>query len=88
MFRMVNTFVYYGLSLNTGLLSGNIFLNAFLSAAVEVPGMLAYYLLATYIGRKRTLVGGMLMAGITSFLCIPFLENPGNNSHVFMILHV
>ncbi|KAI8492307.1 hypothetical protein Bbelb_297600 [Branchiostoma belcheri] len=48
---MVVSMVYYGLSLNTGSLAGNIYLNFFISGAVEIP---AYYLswwLLDIIGR-------------------------------------
>ena len=79
-FRITNSLVYYGLSLNTGSLSGNIFWNSFISGAVEVPANIICIFTMMYLGRKPTLVGAFLIAGVSSFLCIPFLEDEGGTS--------
>ena len=78
-FRLTNSLVYYGLSLNTGTLSGNIFVNSFISAAVEVPANIICIFTMLYLGRKPTLVGAFLIAGVSAFLCIPFLDNDGKS---------
>ena len=75
--RITNNLVYYGFSLNTSSLSGDIFWNAFLSGTVEIPGNIAAFLGITYLGRKPTVAGGLIIAGSTSLLCIPFLGSEG-----------
>ena len=79
--RITNNLVYYGFSFNTSSLSGDIFWNAFLSAAVEVPAYVVSSLLLVFIGRKPTFVGGLLLAGTSCFLCIPFLANKRDIYH-------
>ncbi len=37
-FRFANAFVYYGLSLNTSNLGGDVYINFFVAGAVEFPG--------------------------------------------------
>ena len=69
--------MYYGLSLNTGSLSGNIFWNSFISGAVEIPANLICIFTMMYLGRKPTLVGAFLIGGVSIFLCIPFLGDDG-----------
>ena len=65
--------VYYGLSYNTGSLSGNLFINTAISGAVEIPAnLLAMYLL-TKAGRKYTQAVSLIMAGVANFVCIPFI---------------
>ena len=78
--RITNNLVYYGFSLNTSSLSGDIFWNAFLSAAVEIPAFIVTSLLITHVGRKPVLAGGFLVAGLTSLACIPFLGREGMRS--------
>ncbi len=39
-FRFVSSSVYYGTSLNVGHLSGNRFVNVFLSGLVEIPALI------------------------------------------------
>ena len=41
--RCANSLIYYGLSLSTGSLAGNVYLNFFLSGLVEIP---AYFIAA------------------------------------------
>ena len=65
--------VYYGLSYNTGSLSGNLFINTAISGAVEIPAnLLAIYLL-TRAGRKYTQAVSLILAGMANFICIPFI---------------
>ncbi|CAD5114786.1 DgyrCDS3828 [Dimorphilus gyrociliatus] len=61
-----NSLVYYGLSLNTGTLSGSIFLNTFLSGIVEIPAHIICIFGLKYYGRVPTFSGAFLFAGVTS----------------------
>lgn len=54
---ITNTFIYYGLSINSVNLSGNRYLNYVAVAAVEIPGFWAAFLLLGIIGRKPVLSG-------------------------------
>ena len=76
-FRLTNSLVYYGLSLNTGDLVGSVFLNTFISGFVEVPANIICIFTMAYIGRKPTLAWAYIVAGVSAFLCIPFLGNEG-----------
>ena len=65
--------MYYALSLNAGRLPGDIFLNMFLLAVVEIPANLIALPLLERAGRRLTLSVSMLLAGISSLLMIPFM---------------
>ena len=56
--------VYYGAGLSSTLLGGNIFLNFFLVAAVEVAANIFIVLVINSWGRKASLVFGFLISGI------------------------
>ncbi|XP_070568129.1 organic cation transporter protein-like [Ptychodera flava] len=62
---VANSIVYFGLNLNTSSLGGSDYLNAFISAAVEIPA----YLIATYLmevpflGRRLSLFATMILSG-------------------------
>ncbi|XP_070567620.1 organic cation transporter protein-like [Ptychodera flava] len=69
-----NSFVYYGLSLNTSNLGGNDFLAAFISAAVEVPAyIMSLFILDSPLGRRWSLSLTLLVGGIAclSTLFVP-----------------
>ncbi|XP_072032143.1 organic cation transporter protein-like [Amphiura filiformis] len=51
----VNALVYYGLSLNTGSLAGDPYLNFFLSGAVEIPAYIVSTIVVTRFGRRGPL---------------------------------
>jgi len=61
---LVASMVYYGLSLNVGGLSGNIHLNFFLSALVELASYVFCLLTLDIAGRKALQCGAMLVAGV------------------------
>ena len=71
--RFTCSLIYYALSLNTGTLYGNIYVNTFFSGLVEVPA----YILAIFMmdmamfGRKGTGGLSLISAGMISFICIP-----------------
>ncbi|XP_046552947.1 organic cation transporter protein-like [Haliotis rubra] len=58
---------YYGLSFGVGSLSGNLYLNIFLMAIVEVPGTMMTFVLANKIGRKLTSILYFGIASIAAF---------------------
>ncbi|XP_072025827.1 solute carrier family 22 member 15-like [Amphiura filiformis] len=64
--------VYYGLSLNSATLSGNMYLNVFLSCMVELPASLMI-LLQKWVGRRPTLGVAFLMSGLCCVVtaCLP-----------------
>ena len=65
--------MFYGLSLNSGRLPGDVFLNTFLLSFVEVPANIICIFLLDKAGRRPTVGVFMLIGGILTFLCIPFL---------------
>jgi OCT family organic cation transporter-like MFS transporter 4/5 len=67
--------MYYGLSLNTGSLPGNIFVNTLISGAVEVPALIVGILLMSWsvTGRRFTSCGAFIVAGLSSLICIPMI---------------
>ncbi|KAK6985574.1 organic cation transporter protein [Biomphalaria glabrata] len=71
--RLVNSLVYYGLSLNTENLAGSPYLNFFIAGAVEIPAYAICILLLNRVGRRWPLILSMYMGGIACILseCIP-----------------
>ena len=77
--------VYYGAGLSATLLGGNIFLNFFLVAAVEVAANVFILFLINNWGRKASLVFGFLLSGI-GCCTLGFLSNLESNSALVMLL--
>jgi hypothetical protein len=63
--------VYYGLTLNVGSLSGDLYINFLVSASVEPLAYVACLLLLDRIGRKVMHAGGMILGG-AACLCTIF----------------
>lgn len=61
---LANSMVYYGLSLNVGSLGGSIYLNNFLSGLVEMPSYAFAQVAVETVGRKRTLIFLLAIAGV------------------------
>ncbi|CAH1252185.1 SLC22A3 [Branchiostoma lanceolatum] len=61
---IVNTLVYYGISLNTSALSGNMYLNFALSGLVEIPAHLISIVLLNKFGRRWPLCLLLLFGGV------------------------
>lgn len=61
---ITNTFVYYGLALNSVAFAGDKYTNFILVAMVEIPGYCLTWLLTDRIGRKPMLSGAFLLSGI------------------------
>jgi len=64
-----NSFVYYGLSLNSGNLVGGVYLNFFLLSLLEIPATLLC-LLVDKIGRKRLVMGPMIIGGFIMAIAV------------------
>ncbi|XP_077294525.1 organic cation transporter protein-like isoform X2 [Arctopsyche grandis] len=79
------TFTYYGLSLNSVSLSGNIYVNFILVSLVEIPGYITYYFTVDRFGRKICLSIAFLGSGIS---CIAFAFVPAdiNGLKIFLYL--
>ena len=74
---MVNSLVYYGLSLAAGNLAGSIHLNTFLNAFVEIPAYAITIVLLVKLGRKLPFAGMFLFAGLATLGGIPLLYYKG-----------
>lgn len=70
---VTTTFVYYGLSINSVGLSGNMYLNYIITCAIEIPGYYTAVLVLDRIGRKPTISGGFLLSAAC---CIGFAFLP------------
>ncbi|PIK61368.1 putative solute carrier family 22 member 3 [Apostichopus japonicus] len=60
----VNAVIYYGLSLNTGSLAGDPYLNFFLSGAVEIPSYVLAVFVVSWFGRKIPVCVFHVLAGL------------------------
>jgi len=67
--------LYYSLSLNVRSLPGDIFINTLISGAVEIPAFLIAIRLLSWsvTGRRLTISGALVAAGLSSFICIPMI---------------
>ncbi|KAI5633318.1 major facilitator superfamily domain-containing protein [Phthorimaea operculella] len=59
---ITTTFVYYGLSINSTGLSGNMYLNYIYVCAIEIPGFFTAVMILDRIGRKATLSCGFFLS--------------------------
>ena len=75
--RFTDSLMFYGLSLNIGSLTGDLFLNSFLMAAVEIPANLLCMLMMGKLGRRVSICGALLFAALTMFGNIPLLYRKG-----------
>lgn len=66
-------FVYYGLSLNSVAVAGNMYLNFISVALIEIPGYFTTYLILDRFGRRISLCGSLLLSGIA---CLAFIFLP------------
>ncbi|XP_032512230.2 organic cation transporter protein-like [Danaus plexippus] len=70
---IATTFIYYGLSINSVSLSGNMYFNYILTTFIEIPGYWTAYLLLDRVGRKVTLFCGYMLC---SACCVAFCFTP------------
>lgn len=61
--RLTISVGYFGLSLDTPNLHGNIYMNSFLSAAVEVPAYMLAWLLLQYLPRRYSISAALFLGG-------------------------
>lgn len=71
---LTNTFVYYGLNLNAVTLAGNKYFNFIASNVIEIPAHLIALLLVNKIGRRWSMCGSLILAGLS---CIATEFVPG-----------
>ncbi|CAL7943238.1 unnamed protein product [Xylocopa violacea] len=83
---LTNTFVYYGLSLNSVAFAGDRYVNFILVAVVEIPAYFLTWFLTDYIGRKATLSSSFLLSGAFC-LAIQFVPT-GSLSFLPLILYM
>lgn len=88
--RFAVSFVYYALVINTENLSGNIFLNFFFGALVEIPAFVLCIFLLNRVGRKKLFIAFIVTGGICGIVTIfPFIYAPdGKKSKSFIFLYV
>lgn len=67
----VNSFIYYGLSYNTGNLGGDPYINFLVSGAVEFPAYMITIIVIKKLGRRIPLMSTMVAGGIACILTIP-----------------
>ncbi|XP_054158733.1 organic cation transporter protein-like [Oppia nitens] len=72
----VNSFVYYGISLNIGDFGGNLFINFFVAGLIEFPSYLFPLMAFPYIGRRPLTSGLMYLSGLSCLAVIPLLTVP------------
>ncbi|XP_061706066.1 LOW QUALITY PROTEIN: organic cation transporter protein-like [Cydia pomonella] len=82
---ITTTFIYYGLSINSVSLSGNMYLNYVATAAVEIPGYWTAVLVLDRVGRKVTLFTGYMLCAIC---CISFAFIPNNMYGLSLALYL
>uniref|UniRef100_F6R060 Major facilitator superfamily (MFS) profile domain-containing protein n=1 Tax=Ciona intestinalis TaxID=7719 RepID=F6R060_CIOIN len=75
----VNSFVYYGISLNAGALAGDIFVNNTLNGVMEIGSYVLCILLMDRIGRRILLSGMMFLSGIGLIISLVVNEYKGSN---------
>ncbi|XP_076330221.1 organic cation transporter protein-like [Tachypleus tridentatus] len=71
----VNSFVFYGLSLNTEDLGGNLYINFSIAGAVEFPAYLCTIVAIKRLGRRIPLMSTMVAGGIACALTTLFPEH-------------
>ena len=74
-FRMTISVGYFGLSLDTPNLHGDVYLNCFLSAVVEVPAYVLAWLLLQHLPRRYSMATALFLGG--SVLLFVQLVPPG-----------
>ncbi|XP_071176687.1 organic cation transporter protein-like [Mytilus edulis] len=67
-----NSVVYYGLTLQSVQLSGDRYLNFFISVGVELPAMITFMFLVKRLGRKKISMIGHSIAGISLIISVIF----------------
>ena len=79
MSRFTDSLMYYGISLNVGNLAGDVHLNSFLIALVEVPANIVCIILLKTLGRRWSVSMALVFAGVMMFGTIPLIGRKGKN---------
>lgn len=66
------TFIYYGLSINSVSLAGNMYVNYGLTALVEVPGYVISIMTLDRFGRKHSIITAFFVCGV-ALITMPFV---------------
>ena len=82
-YRMVASMVYYGLSLNAGDLSGNIYVNFVLLATAELASFLFSLFIMDITGRKKLQFSSMILGGIACMATMFPVMYGGKGEHFF-----
>ncbi|XP_050996239.1 solute carrier family 22 member 13 [Acomys russatus] len=81
----VDSMVYYGLSFQVGDFGLDIYLTQLIFGVVEVPARLSSILIMEKLGRKWSLLGALMLAGV---MCIIIIFIPGDLPTVVTVLAV
>ncbi len=76
-YRVTCSLVHSTLTFALNELTGEVYLNVFISGAVEFPACIAFYFILKRIGRRKAFMGSFGTAAIALFLSVPFDIIPG-----------
>lgn len=79
------TFIYYGLSINSVTLAGNMYVNFILTSLVEIPGYFLSFMTLDRFGRKSSIITAFFICGI-SLISLPFVP-PGETFRFIFTLY-
>lgn len=85
MLWVTTVFIYYGLSINSVNLTGNMHINYIATAAIEIPGYWTAVLLLDRIGRRVTLFLGFMVCALC---CTAFAFTPENLYGLSLFLYL
>ena len=68
---MIVSMTYYGVTMNAGNMGGDFYLNFFLMALVEIPGISIAMVMLDRLGRRWSNAGSMIVGGLACLLTIP-----------------
>ncbi|KAJ8942923.1 hypothetical protein NQ314_009898 [Rhamnusium bicolor] len=81
----VNAFIFYGLSINSTSLGGNKYVNFALVSLIEIPGYTVAWVCIQKLGRRISLIGSLLVCGVTCTLTI-FVANASSGNWAVITL--
>mmetsp|Transcript_38120 Transcript_38120/g.73104 ORF Transcript_38120/g.73104 Transcript_38120/m.73104 type:complete len:553 (-) Transcript_38120:301-1959(-) len=83
------SFVFYGLTLNSGSFTSNIYLSFFISSVMQVPAYAATGPIVDFFGRRNSLAGSLLVAGTLCLLFVYLPPSPVVSTLVFVgVMHM
>uniref|UniRef100_A0A3B4XC16 Solute carrier family 22 member 5-like n=1 Tax=Seriola lalandi dorsalis TaxID=1841481 RepID=A0A3B4XC16_SERLL len=86
--RMSVAMVFYGLSLNTSNVNGNVYLNCFISAAIDIMVYVASWLLVNRVPRPTLLFSTLMFCGITLLIIRLLPEGLMGVSSAYCLIYV